>query len=356
MEKRISIVIRTMIGRELYLDRCLFLLSGQTYSFVEPVVVVQKRNESEDTSGIEKVVARWGECFPCIQIHTHTANFDARAKSLNVGKLRATGRYLAFLDDDDKPYPPHYQTLIKALQKTDYSWAYSDIVRALYNEYGQLIERTHPFKREGYSFLDHLRGNFMPIHSFVIDRERAGPLEDVEETLNRNEDYDFLLRLAFQHEPLYVPYFGAEYCIRSDGSNTVSDGTARAREALAKRRLWNAAQDVLDSRKIDHFGWWVRELDQFPLIYPRKSYGSDEPPRSECYRKLLADYHATRSWKMTRPLRNLVRRVRGQPLEILTIPNSEEMAQVEIHRLLTSTSWELTAPLRIVRKLIRNAA
>jgi glycosyltransferase involved in cell wall biosynthesis len=292
-------------------------------------------------------------------VHAHTS--DARARSLNIGKRNARGRYLAFLDDDDKVYPNHFKKLIESLQKTDLAWAYADIIRALYNEYGQLVSRSAPFRRDAYSFLDHLRGNFIPIHSFVIDLERASDVGEVDETMSRNEDYEYILRLSFKHEPLCVPGFGAEYCIRSDGTNTVSDGTSSARHSIKKRKLWNAAQDVLDEKKMLNFGWWIREIDQLPMVYPLQprqgaetytSHAADIRHSSGVYTNMLREYYASTSWRLTRPLRSLARRVKGLPPEQIMIPDTEAAAQSAVDQILRSTSWKLTAPVRLLKRAV----
>ncbi|WP_051180447.1 glycosyltransferase family 2 protein [Caballeronia insecticola] len=368
MNKTISVIIRTMPGRERFLDKCIFLLSGQSYSNIEVIVVAQKLSEDATSSKIQAVVDRWADRFESAQLITHVSSTDARARSLNLGKKAATGRYIAFLDDDDKVYPNHYEKLIASLEASDYAWAYADIIRALYNEFGQLVSRTSPFRRVGYSYLDHLRGNFIPIHSFVIDLHRATDVGEVDEAMSRNEDYEFILRLAFRHEPLYVPGFGAEYCIRSDGSNTVSDGTLTARQSFQKRRIWNDAQAVLDDKKLHNFGWWVRELDRLPPVNPHDpSLSGIHHVAAEAdlrhavryehtdhtFRNLLRFYYSSKSWRYTRPIRNAIARVRHHPMLEDIIPHSEESAKHIIGQVITSTSWEITMPLRMAGRIAR---
>jgi glycosyltransferase involved in cell wall biosynthesis len=359
MNDLLTVVIRTMPGREKFLDKCLFILSGQSHEHIEVVIVAQQLKESDSVEPIRQVGARWASSFQRLEVRAHVSATDARARSLNIGKKAATGRYLAFLDDDDKVYPDHYRKLVESLQKTDYAWAYADIIRALYNEFGQLTSRTSPFKRDAYSYLDHLRGNFVPIHSFVIDLSRARDIGEVDEQMSRNEDYEYILRLAFKHEPLYVPGFGAEYCIRSDGSNTVSDGTGSRRHRVQKMKLWNAAQEALDDRKLENFGWWIKELDQLPIVYPVRPEHSSVTYSAHAAdhgfpgaRRALVEYYASTSWRISRPFRNIGRWIKRLPPEKNVIPNSDIEAAREIEQILRSTSWELTAPIRVLKRII----
>ena len=68
--------------------------------------------------------------------------------------------------------------------------------------------------------------NFIPFHSYVLDRDRIPPhLLEFDETLDRLEDYEFLVKLAvsvpFDFKNQGHPV--CEYRIRDDGSNTVVD-------------------------------------------------------------------------------------------------------------------------------------
>lgn len=59
----ISVIIRTMPGREKFLDKCLFILSGQVYEYIEPIVVVQKLNEKDSLENIESIITFWKKKF-----------------------------------------------------------------------------------------------------------------------------------------------------------------------------------------------------------------------------------------------------------------------------------------------------
>ncbi|MDR6450391.1 UNVERIFIED_ORG: glycosyltransferase involved in cell wall biosynthesis [Burkholderia sp. 1263] len=366
MNNELSIVIRSMPGREHFLDKCLFTLSAQHYRELQVLVVVQTKERSEEADKLIGVLDSWRDRFADISAIAHCSDEDARAKSLNLGIKAARGRYIAFLDDDDKVYPEHYVRLICELQKSDYSWAYSDVVRAEYNELGQLTRRSMPFRRDRYSYISHLQENFIPIHSFVIDRERASDMPMVDDRFERLEDYDFLLRLARIHEPLYVPYVGAEYCIRNDGTNSVQDGTAQLRAALEKKRIWTLSRNLLEERQFGLVGWWVREIKDLPTSSgnrpPMTHHVSAVPVRYRpdafhedfYFRNALRSVHQSRSWRLTSGARNIIRKTRGMPKVVPHIPNTEWEAQEQVFAILNSSSWELTALLRLVPRLWRN--
>lgn len=344
MDDLLTVIIRTMPGRERFLDCCLLNLSWQKYKKIEIVLVAQNTQENETFDKLQALIQLWQPYFSNLQFLTHFSQSDARARSLNLGLDQANGNYIAFLDDDDKVYPEHYSRLINSLHSSDYAWAYCDIARALYNKHGQLISRSMPFHRSSYSFIHHLKSNFIPIHSFVLNRQRIPNLGRVDERLSRHEDYDFLLYLAAVHPPLYVPVTGAEYCIRNDGTNTVIDGTLDRKNHFKKNKNWDIAEQLIKEKKKNLVGWWFEELEKYSIEIATAD--------SNYYRNKLSEYYNSKSWKATRILRKLISWYRNQTEEILIIPESEYLASLEITKLLHSISWEITAPLRVFSKIL----
>jgi len=348
----ISIIIRTMPGREKFLDKCLFILSGQIYKNIEPIIVVQKLKNEDSLEKIETIASKWKLCFSCFQLLSHTSAQDARSHSLNLGMEMISGRYFAFLDDDDKLYPHHYSLLIENLKRTSYAWCYSDVVLAKYNEFGQLVSRTLPFKREGYSFLKHLCGNFIPIHSFVIDRHRVKDLGKVDESLDRIEDYDFLLRLAFRNKPLYIENISSEYCVRTDGSNTTvlgSENIDAQTELYEKKQKWNEAELKLNQKKIQNFGWWIKEVESLSSQHlhsgVRINYKGAKNNLKNIYKSI--------SWKSIRIFKKINWKLRGRKKKRDIVPKDDLQAVEILLKIYSSKSWLIISPLYAIESYIR---
>jgi hypothetical protein len=129
---------------------------------------------------------------------------DTRSRLLNEGVRRSSGQYLAFLDYDDVVYPDGYRILVDELAASGRGVAaggtqVAEVTRA---KDGALeVGAARPFVHDGRSKLDLFNGNFLPIHSFVINRFVV-PKDSIltEESLQRLEDHCLLVNLALVTE------------------------------------------------------------------------------------------------------------------------------------------------------------
>lgn len=348
---QISIIIRTMPGREKFLDKCLFILSGQRYKNIEPIIVVQKLNEEDSLNQIEAIVSEWKNYFPDIQLLHHTSAQDARSRSLNLGMQAVSGRYFAFLDDDDKVYPDHYANMIHHLQSHTNAWVYTDIVLATYDKNNQLISRKLPYKKDKYSFITHLRGNFIPIHGFVIDSYRAKDIGWIDETMDKAEDYEFLLRLAYKYQPLYLEISSAEYSMRSDGTNTVLSAGNSAEEMSLKKQQWQEAELKLNQSKVKNFGWWIRELESFSGNNMTSLSG--EGLKSKEAKRELRNIHRSITWRFLRLFKKMNWKIRGRTKKRDIVPEDDSRAVAELLKIYSSKIWLIFSPLYAIERLIR---
>lgn len=354
MNTTLSIIIRTMPGREKFLDKSLFILTGQTYQPIELIVVCHKLKETDSGAQLEECIRKWKSHFENIRYFEHVSASDARSRSLNIGLDAVVGRFVAFLDDDDKVYPDHYASLIKPLLQGKAAWAYSDIVLSEFNKDNQLIGRKMPFKREGYSFINHLKGNFIPIHAFVMDYERTKSIGKINESLDKLEDYDYLLRLAFQYEPYYLEELNAEYCVRSDGTNTTTLALSETKSAsLAKQNQWNEAERRVNQLKLKQFGWWVGELTSAnpgSVSVNRSWSGHTSGSDAQEY---LNKIYQTYTWEIIRFGKKINWFIRRRPKKSRAIPNSSQQAYEELMKILFSPAWLLLGPLYWLESLFR---
>jgi ubiquinone/menaquinone biosynthesis C-methylase UbiE len=255
IENTVSVVIRIHdISLIKLLEEAIFSLAIQEYDFIQPVIVTQNMTNQEIAEIESLVLSQPWRVLPPFKIKNVNIppGTDGRARLLNEGIQQAEGQYLAFLDYDDVVYHHIYSCLIAQLERSHADVAVGGCRRAkLQNRHDEwvILEKDMPFSW-GRSKFDLFHTNFIPIHSYVINRKSVS--EDhlkFNETLSRLEDYEFLLRIAaiyqFDFSALDQPV--CEYRIRLDGSNTVLE--EKKDLSFEEKQQWENAVSQIDGFK-----------------------------------------------------------------------------------------------------------
>jgi glycosyltransferase involved in cell wall biosynthesis len=243
----LSVIVRFHQRERLnFLEEAIFSLALQNWSDLEPIIVLQNGNDELHRSISDMLDHQPWRVSPKykivnVQIPEGT---DGRSILLNRGIEAATGRYLSFLDDDDCVYHDGYTTLIRQLIGGERAVAVGGCRRAQigYESDHWFTHKKDNFFAWGRTLADLFAENFVPIHSYVIDRARLGNSElKFDESFTLLEDYDFVLRLFAAHEPDFTlldkPV--CEYRIRLDGSNSIAHTSAASPEVIAlQQRAW----------------------------------------------------------------------------------------------------------------------
>jgi hypothetical protein len=138
-----------------------------------------------------------------------------KAASLNEALHQAEGKYICYLDDDDRWYSHHIQTLVQALEKNaDYGLAYSDLYKVHYRPLSvgrrQILAKNLEISRD---FDRMLMFQFNHVlHVSLMHRrdllDQAGPYN---EDLKVLIDWDLTRRLCFYTDFLHIPSVTGEY-------------------------------------------------------------------------------------------------------------------------------------------------
>lgn len=260
----VSIVMRTVGGRPREIRRAIASVAVNSWRPLEVVVVYQGPEDEEwaDLQGLP-------EEFPnlSVRIVRNAGAGDRRAENLNIGWEAGQGRYLGFLDDDDTLEPEHVELLVQAMESTGSAWAYAQAVLRKEDSALRVVSESRTFRRHCFSLKSLWAENFLPIHSFLIDRLRLATLlqaRPFHEALDRSEDWDFLLRLAFHHEPAVVEEFTCTYHVSTGARNTnlsLMDRTGDAEREQSNREAWARCKAIVDQRKAALTAplWWARD-------------------------------------------------------------------------------------------------
>lgn len=264
----LSTIIRFhQIERLPFLEEAVFSLAIQDWRDLEIIIVLQN-GTPELEYAVREIIEHqsWHEPPPHKILSVAVPdNVDGRSALLNHGIERASGRYLAFLDDDDFIYHHGYSALIQQLIDGGKAVAVGGCRRAMtrYEAGHWFVQTKEDFFSWGRSQLDLLKENFVPIHSYVIDRSRLGEFDlYFDESFSLLEDYDFLLRLcaAFDLDFAMLDTPVCEYRIRADGSNSLAHVPNAPPAVIAAQQR---AQKLIKERKKS----LVRHLSNDDLYY-----------------------------------------------------------------------------------------
>jgi len=183
-----------------FLENAISSLATQDWPALEVVVMLQNPDEAL-LREVEQIILRqpWPTSprFQVVAVEV-PAGVDGRSELLNQGLDRATGRFVAFLDDDDIIYPHGYKTLVGQLLAGNSVVAVGGYCKAYLRREAdgwRVVAREDSVVPEP-SRLTLFRYNYVPIHSYIIDRSRLGSFKlYFDNDFPPLEDYDFLLRL-----------------------------------------------------------------------------------------------------------------------------------------------------------------
>lgn len=253
-DQTLEVAVRFHDIRRLHeLDRAIFSLITQSYRPLRILLALQRFTPKEVNAVTEALaVYQTIDGAPELKVLnlTEPEPPDARSGLINLAFQNAKGRYLACLDYDDLIHPEAYELLIGQLRSADAAIAFGGIYIShvdVFDDFLRIESKSYPFN--GSNVIDLFRGNFCPIHSFVLDRSRISKQHlYFEPLMNKNEDYDFLLRICAQYPSdfsLIKTYVGTYY-LKTDGSNTILTASASTPANIA---AWQYAEAFVDARR-----------------------------------------------------------------------------------------------------------
>ncbi|MCP9473460.1 MAG: glycosyltransferase, partial [Nitrospira sp.] len=212
---KVSVIVPTY-NRPQRLKAALGSILSQTFQDFEIIVV----NDGEES--VEPIVRELDrQCR--ITLINHDRN-RGLAAARNTGIRVARGKYIAYLDDDDRYLPDHLETLVTVLERGPYKAAYTDAwrVHERYQE-GRYVEvgRDVPYSQE-FSLPQLLIGNYFPVLCVMHERSCLEEVGFFDESLFAHEDWDLWIRLAEKFPFIHVKKVTAEFTWRTDGSSMTS--------------------------------------------------------------------------------------------------------------------------------------
>lgn len=195
----VSVIIRSMDRPTL--ARALDSLALQTYPNIEIVLVNAK-------GGLHKQQPDWCGNYP-LRLINQSGEPLSRPKAANTGLEACQGNYISFLDDDDAIDPDHIANLIEGIQSISIcSIAYTGVRgKDEYDENKPFVE----FKTAEVDFAKLLLGNVIPIHAILFPAALLKQGARFDEKLTLYEDWDFWLQLSRYTPFIFINRTSATY-------------------------------------------------------------------------------------------------------------------------------------------------
>ena len=219
--EKVSVVIPTY-NRFAYLQNSIQSIRNQTYKNIEIIVV-------NDCSNQREYYDDWPADIKIIHLENNTkTNFGYACAGYvrSQGILAATGKYIAFCDDDDSWFPQKIELQLKAMRETGCKMSSTDAIvgngvfnkdnnNTVYSSFFSSIQLPEIWT------LDLMKkGNYMITSSVVIEKNILTQINNFKNIKNALEDYDCWLRALEHTNSVYITDVCVYYDLaHGDGRN-----------------------------------------------------------------------------------------------------------------------------------------
>jgi hypothetical protein len=352
----LSVVMRSQGRRADTLRDALLALTSQSCTDFEVVLIGHKTSAPEQAAIARSVEQLPGWMRPKVGIHR--LDRGNRTAPLNAGFALAAGDYIAILDDDDLPFGnwvETFHTLSKAHPGHVLRAAcLRQTARRVTTEAGEpatkFIDSPLPYP-PGFGWIHHLSENQTPAMSVAFPRRAFHDLGiRFDEELTTLEDWDFLLQVAAVCGVASAPVVTAIYrwWAGQESSRTLhrdEEWQRNRQRVLAKLDSMPCALPAGALADIRRLYEWARNTD--PVAVSGLLSAIPEARAAELH-TILRRLLNSSSWKLSAPIRSLQRLFsRRKPKFNLgeTCPLS---LHKQIEQIYGSLSWRVTRPLRAV--------
>jgi glycosyltransferase involved in cell wall biosynthesis len=218
----VSVVIPTRNSPQSF-RRALDSALAQTEADLEVLVI----DDGSSTDTAERVVSERADSrVRYIRFAEHRGVSAAR----NAGVLAATGKYVAFLDDDDERLPEKLERQVETLEQADESVCAVYTARFTIDEARDRMATTR-FPRQ----FRPAAGNAVTMSSVLVKRQYLIGAGTFDEEFEAGADYDMWIRLAQRFDFVYLDLPLVKYYVHPGSVSSDYRKRRRASELLLKK-------------------------------------------------------------------------------------------------------------------------
>jgi len=221
----VSIIIRTV--RPELLGRAIDSVISQTYPNLEIIIINDGQKNMDHLIKHYQQQVKHSELRRKITYIKNTRNVG-RPAAANIGLEAATGDYIGFLDDDDYHYAEHVSTHIQKLQaqkrQVSISKAFESVEELRKKHYVEIEKKyNYPDKinKLAYYFFE----NYFPFNTIIFHKSLLSKTGMIDPDLQVLEDWDFIIRLILESEPIIINKVTTVFTTRYGSSNIRMDAS-----------------------------------------------------------------------------------------------------------------------------------
>ncbi|MGB2630908.1 MAG: glycosyltransferase family A protein [Candidatus Omnitrophota bacterium] len=269
-----SVIIPTF-NRKPFLEVAITSVLEQTFKDLELIVV-----DDGSTDGTKKLISKFKNSRI---IYKHQENRGV-AGARNTGLALSSGKFVAFLDSDDRWIPEKLSVTADYIQKfPDISIFHTE---EIWHKNGKMLEQKSKHKKpDGHVYKNALPLCCISISTAVVDAMIFDSVGTFDEKMEACEDYDFWLRATCRHEVRLIP----EYLTIKDGGRP--DQLSFSVWGLDRFRI-RALEKMLSSAKLEpeDYQATLDELERKCEIFATGAEKKGKFVEAEFYRDLPEKY------------------------------------------------------------------
>ena len=212
----VSVIIPTY-NRPESLAETIQSVADQTYSHFEVIVI------NDDGVDVSNIINQFKTKREVKYVkHDHNKGLPA---ARNTGIRFASGKYIAYLDDDDVFYPWHLEVLVNFLESNEFKVAFTEACRAYQtSENGKYIitKRDIPYAMD-FDEDQILVNNMIPVLCVMHEKSCLDEVGLFDENLTTHEDWDLWIRMSRKFRFAHIADLTCEFRWREDKTTMSSE-------------------------------------------------------------------------------------------------------------------------------------
>ncbi len=207
----VSIIVNCR-NSQTYLSESLDSIYAQSYANWE--IIFWDNASTDDSAAIAKSYGEKVHYFKSLEPLT-------LGKARNMAMAKARGKYLAFLDCDDKWLPDKIKKQVDVLEtKTDIDFVYGNYFRLIMPDTSRLILALRGRQPAGDVFGPFLYSYPVNLQTVMLRMEAVNRLElKFDDRFEVSEEFDFFMRILFKSKAFYIDEPLAVYRLHKDMSS-----------------------------------------------------------------------------------------------------------------------------------------